>query len=58
MEINLGAYSNSTLIPPKITMKASNINSAIKAIEIGENFNVDWNGNIWTRGGTITAGTL
>ena len=58
MEINLGAYSNSTLIPPKITMKASNINSAIKAVEIGENFNVDWNGNIWTRGGTITAGTL
>lgn len=58
MEINLGAYSDSTLVPPKITMKASNINSAIKAIEIGENFNVDWNGNIWTRGGTITAGTL
>lgn len=58
MEINLGAYSDSTLVPPKITMKASNINSAIKAIEIGENFNVDWNGNIWTKGGTITAGTL
>lgn len=58
MEINLGAYSNSTLIPPKITMKASNINSAIKAIEIGENFNIDWNGNIWSKGGTITAGTL
>lgn len=58
MEINLGSYSDSKLTPPKITMKASDIDSTIKAIEIGENFNVDWNGNIWTKGGTITAGTL
>lgn len=58
MEINLGAYSGSKLTPPKITMKASNIDSAIKAIEIGENFNIDWDGNLWSKGGTITAGVL
>lgn len=58
MEINLGSYSDSKLTPPKITMKASDIDSTIKAIEIGKNFNVDWNGNIWTKGGTITAGVL